>query len=153
MTEAQDPSPAEVNGRAPDGKFAKGNRAGRGNPHAKRAQRLRTALLSACKPADIRAVVEALITKAKSGDVPSAKLLLDRCLGKTTLPDAPEKPADDAGEPSDTDHVDAAGERSPLLDDPQVADTCIRLVMEFEETLLAAQERFTQQQKQERADQ
>lgn len=143
MTETQNPSPAEVNGRKPDGKFAKGNKIGKGNPSARRAQRLRTALLAAVKPGDIRDVVASLITKAKSGDVPSAKLLLDRCLGKTTLPDAIEKPVADAGEPSDTDDADDVGEveRSPLLDDRQLSDDYFRLVMEFEQSLLAAQER------------
>lgn len=141
MNELQYPLPAEVSGRLPNGKFAKGNRAGRGNPHAKRTQRLRTALLSACKPADIKAVVEALIEKAKSGDVPSAKLLLDRCLGKTTLPESPETPKPESEDSED----DTDPERSPLLDDQQVSDTYIRLVMEFEQSLLAAQQRILQQ--------
>ena len=139
MSESQDPLPAEVTGRKSDGKFAKGNRAGRGNPHAKRTQRLRTALLSACRPADIKAVVEALIEKAKSGDVPSAKLLLDRCLGKTTPPaECPESPKPEAEDPDP--------ERSPLLDDRQLSDDYFRLVVEFEESLLAAKQRILQQQ-------
>ncbi|MFO1045998.1 MAG: hypothetical protein U0941_29810 [Planctomycetaceae bacterium] len=143
MTDSQDPSASEVSGRDSSGRFTKGNRAGRGNPHAKRVQKLRTALIASVTASDIKAVCSALIQKAKSGDVPSAKLLLDRCLGKTTLPDATEKPTPDS-EPSD----DAEVTRSPLLDDQQVVDTYHRLVREFEETLLAASRRATERAEQ-----
>ena len=142
MNESQNPSPAEVTGRKSDGKFAKGNKIGKGNPSARRAQRLRIALLSAVRPGDIRDVVASLITKAKSGDVPSAKLLLDRCLGKTTLPESQETPKPESEDSED----DTDPERSPLLDDQQVSDDYFRLVVEFEQSLLAAKQRILQQQ-------
>lgn len=76
---------AALKGRDGHGRFAKGNRISRGNPLARRVARLRAALVRAVTPEDIAAVVEALIEKARSGDVAAARELLDRTLGK---PDA-----------------------------------------------------------------
>jgi hypothetical protein len=42
---------------------------------------LRSALFSAVSPADLRDVITALLTRAKSGDVASAKEVLQRLLG------------------------------------------------------------------------
>ena len=42
--------------RDASGKFAQGNPGGPGNPHAKRVGELRTALLDAVTPEDMRAV-------------------------------------------------------------------------------------------------
>ena len=93
MTKPQPPKPAESSGRQPDGKFAKGNRAGQGNPHAKRAQQLRSAVLAAVKPSEIKAVVLKLVELAKGGDTVAAKLLFDRVLGKSSVAvDAPAVP-------------------------------------------------------------
>jgi hypothetical protein len=73
---------AAANGRDGRGRFAQGNRHGRGNPLARRVARLRAALLRTVQPDDIEAVVRALIDRARSGDVAAARELLDRCLGK-----------------------------------------------------------------------
>ena len=73
------PSP---NGRTPRGQFAKGNEGGPGNPYAKRVAALRSALLESVTEADIRAVARALVKRAKEGDVPAVRELLDRLLGK-----------------------------------------------------------------------
>lgn len=75
------PSPTELDGRDRRGRFATGNRAGRGNPLAGRVQKLRAALVAAVRPQDLREVVAGLLTAAKAGDVQAAKLLLDRCCG------------------------------------------------------------------------
>jgi hypothetical protein len=72
----------EVIDRDPLGRFAPGNRAGRGNPHAARVSALRSALLDAVTPDDLRAVVAALVDRAKGGDVAAARELLDRAIGK-----------------------------------------------------------------------
>lgn len=64
------------------GRFTPGNPGGRGNPFAKRVAALRSALLDAVTPDDIAAAARALIAKAKSGDVPAIRELLDRCIGK-----------------------------------------------------------------------
>src|SRR5262245_35289336 len=66
------------------GRFAAGNKAGRGNPLNRHAHRLRYALLSAVKREDIREVAAALLDKAKGGDVAAIKELLDRVMGRPT---------------------------------------------------------------------
>lgn len=75
------PSTTGTNGRAGSGRFAPGNKLAKGNPHAKRVARLRSALLKAVSPSDLRDVITALLTAAKGGDVPAARELLQRLLG------------------------------------------------------------------------
>ena len=74
-----EPSP---NGRTAAGQFAKGNRGGPGNPYARRVASIRAHLIKTVKPKDVRDIAKALITKAKSGDVPAIKEFFDRLLGK-----------------------------------------------------------------------
>ena len=83
------PSP---NGRTPRGQFAKGNEGGPGNPYAKRVADLRAALLESVTEQDIRAVARALVKRAKEGEIPAIRELLDRLLGK-----AGDNPPEDAG--------------------------------------------------------
>jgi hypothetical protein len=78
---SESPSPTGSNGRSGGGRIAPGNKVAKGNPHAKRVARLRSALLKAVSPADLRDVVTALLASAKGGDVPAAKELLQRLLG------------------------------------------------------------------------
>ena len=75
------PSPNGINGRRPDGKFAKNNCGGPGNPLGRQVQAIRVALVSAISVEDIQAVVQALIKKAKKGDVVAAKILFERTAG------------------------------------------------------------------------
>jgi hypothetical protein len=63
------------------GRFVQGNRAGRGNPLARRANQLRVALYRECSADDLAAVIRRLIDKAKGGDVAASKVLLERLLG------------------------------------------------------------------------
>ncbi len=69
-------------GRDTQGRFAKGNAGGPGNPHAQRVARLRSALLGAVTPEDLNKIVDKLVKMAKGGNVVAAKEVLDRCLGK-----------------------------------------------------------------------
>jgi len=78
------------NGRTATGHFAKGNAGGPGNPHAKRVAALREALLAAVTEADIVAVAKVLVARAKAGEVPAIRELLDRLLGKVTADATPE---------------------------------------------------------------
>jgi hypothetical protein len=78
------PSTTAANGRDGSGRFARGNGAARGNPHARRVARLRAELLRAVSPQDLREVVVKLMERAKGGDVASAKELLQRLLGPPT---------------------------------------------------------------------
>jgi hypothetical protein len=75
------PSTNGSNGRSTGGRFAKGNPGGPGNPHARRAARLRAAMYKAVTPADLRDVISALLSSAKGGDVSAAKELMQRLLG------------------------------------------------------------------------
>ena len=76
------PSPTGDSGRDERGRFIAGNGIGTGNPHAKQVARLRSALLDAVTPDDMRAIISALIEKAKTGDVHAASVLFERVLGK-----------------------------------------------------------------------
>jgi hypothetical protein len=95
MTVPASPSTNGANGttppRGPGGKFAAGNKGGPGNPHAARVARLRTALLDAVTPADMKAIVAKLVEQAKAGNVPAAKEVLERTLGKPVEADLMER--------------------------------------------------------------
>ena len=88
-----DPSQTGDNGRDTKGRFAQGNRLARGNPHAKRVAELRAMIRDAVTQDDLKAVVGALIEKAKGGDVMAARELLDRLVGKPATAVDPEKHA------------------------------------------------------------
>ncbi len=85
------PSPTAANGRDSEGKFLPGNKIAKGNPLAKRVQKLRSALLQAVTPKDIRAVTQVLLRQAKAGDLAACRELLDRVLGKPLEADVFEK--------------------------------------------------------------
>jgi hypothetical protein len=68
--------------RASNGRFLPGHGGGPGNPHAQRVHRLRSALLGAVGPADVKDVVDKLLEMAKLGDLGAIRELFDRCLGK-----------------------------------------------------------------------
>ena len=67
--------------RAQDGRFLPGNPGGPGNPFAGKVAKLREAGWKSVKPAEVRKVYRKLLDLALSGDVPAARLLLDRLLG------------------------------------------------------------------------
>lgn len=85
--ESQDlhPSTSDGDGRDSKGRFAKGNSAGKGNPHASRVAKLKTAYLEAVTAKDIRDVVLKLLELAKDGDVAAAREVCDRVFGKQVL--------------------------------------------------------------------
>ena len=78
------PSTNGNNGRTENGRFAKGNKHGTGNPYARRVARLRSALLDAVGENGLTDIVQGMVTAAKGGDVSAAKLLLSYLLGKPT---------------------------------------------------------------------
>ena len=73
---------ARLPGRHARGRFASGNPGGPGNPYAKQAGRLRSALMESVTEKDMRAVAARLISLAKGGNIQAIKELLDRTLGK-----------------------------------------------------------------------
>src|SRR4051812_40424171 len=69
-------------GRNGNGEFKVGNPGGPGNPFGRRVAVLRRALLEALSEADLAAIVQALVVRAKAGDVQAAKLVLAYAVGK-----------------------------------------------------------------------
>ena len=63
------------------GRFVPGCEGGHGNPYAKQVHTFRSAIVQAVTPADIQAVIQALLKAAKEGDVAAAKLFLERTVG------------------------------------------------------------------------
>ncbi len=77
--------------RTPDGRFAPGNTQARGNPFAKRVGELRSALLEAVTPEDIREIIRGMVAQAKAGDVAAAREVLLRVLGRPLEADILER--------------------------------------------------------------
>jgi hypothetical protein len=68
----------------PNGRFAKGNRMGRGNPLAGRAAKIRAVLLKKLTPRQAGEIAGVLIDMAKQGDISAIRELFDRTVGKPT---------------------------------------------------------------------
>lgn len=73
------------------GKFTKGNRYGRGNPHAKKHAQLRNGLLNAITQKDVSSIVKRLTADAIDGNTQAAKIILDRYFGPIIAPDIMER--------------------------------------------------------------
>lgn len=69
-------------GRGADGKFAKGNKGGPGNPFSRQIAAFRQAVLNAVTATDLEEIVAVLLIKAKGGDLAATKLLLAYTIGK-----------------------------------------------------------------------
>lgn len=75
---AADPQADTNTGHDNKGRFTAGNKCSRG----RKVTELRRALLDAVTPEDIKAIVAAVVEKAKQGDLQAISLLLDRCIGR-----------------------------------------------------------------------
>jgi hypothetical protein len=91
MSETPSPTGSNGNERTPGGRFAPGNKAAVGNPHARRVARLRSALLKAVTPADMKAIVARLVQDARAGNVQAAREVIERSLGKPVETDLLER--------------------------------------------------------------
>jgi len=78
-------------GHEPDGRFAKGNPGGPGNPFARQVAALRKVIINRLTEQDLLAITEALLAKAKEGSVGAAKLLLAYALGKPASAPDPDR--------------------------------------------------------------
>jgi hypothetical protein len=76
------PSPNVSNGRSSSGRFAPGNPGGPGNPFAQRVAKLRSTLLKSVTDDDLKQIVQAVVGKAKAGDMAAVRVILDYCVGK-----------------------------------------------------------------------
>jgi hypothetical protein len=104
------------------GRFAAGNKAGKGNPHHRRVAELRAKMLERVTPDDLSAVVEALVNKAKAGDMAAIKPLRDRVFGRIADHDAAA--AEDRAE-SDAQRRERERERTEREADLHKAESVI----------------------------
>lgn len=77
----------QSNGRDPNGRFARGNPGGPGNPHAGQVAKLRAAILRAVYEGDIETIIAKLVEQAREGDLAAAREVLDRTIGKASQSD------------------------------------------------------------------
>jgi len=90
MSDEQDQdgaAPPSTNGldgrdRGANGRFLPGNKCGHGSPLAAQGAKLRAAMFRAVKVGDVKAIIGAMIDKAKGGDVAAAKLVLQYTMGE-----------------------------------------------------------------------
>src|SRR5262245_60260032 len=83
---------AEANkDRDSQGRFAKGNRGGVGNPFARQVAGFRAAILQAATHEDIKAITKKLIEMARQGNLAAAKLLLAYTCGKPEQTSDPDR--------------------------------------------------------------
>jgi hypothetical protein len=77
--------------RQSDGRFAKGNPGGPGNPFARQVAKLRQVLLESVTEEDLREIVQAMVKKAKEGDMVAAREVLSRVIGKPAEAPDPDR--------------------------------------------------------------
>ena len=69
-------------GRDTHGRFTAGNAGGPGNPYSKKVADFRRVLVDSVTVEDLQACARALVKKARAGEIPALRELLDRLLGK-----------------------------------------------------------------------
>src|ERR1700712_2980483 len=82
---------APTSERRNSGQFAPGNRGGPGNPFARQVAELRQAILDRLTVESASEIADALIAKAKTGDVAAARLLFQYGLGKPSKAVEPDR--------------------------------------------------------------
>jgi hypothetical protein len=82
---------SRTSGRGPNGRFAKGNPGGPGNPFARQVAAFRQEFMAAVTGEDLAVIVRALIDKAKDGDCAAARLVLQYTLGKPAATADPDR--------------------------------------------------------------
>ena len=88
---AEHPAQTPANGHEANGQFAKGNKGGPGNPFARQVAQLRKVIINRLTEEDLLAITEALLAKAKQGNVGAAKLLLAYGIGKPASSPDPDR--------------------------------------------------------------
>jgi hypothetical protein len=89
---AHEALPDEANdGRDAQGRFARGNPGGPGNPFARQVAQLRRALCNSVTDEDVQEVSRQLLAQAKQGDVASARLLFGYTIGRPAAAVDPDR--------------------------------------------------------------
>jgi hypothetical protein len=88
-TYAEQPSPTPASagsgdGRDANGRFTKGNAGGPGNPYARQTARIRSALIERVSEEDMIVIADALVLRARNGELAAIKLLFQYVIGKPT---------------------------------------------------------------------
>ena len=87
-----EPSATGPNGdRDRQGRFQPGNTCAVGNPHARRVAVLRSVLVDAVAPEDLRELGKKLLEYAKAGDLDAARLLPSYVIGKPAEFEDPDR--------------------------------------------------------------
>ena len=81
-TAPHSPAAEPKSDRAPQGRFALGNKGGPGNPFARQVAEIRKLLLNTVPGERLAKIVLAMVEKAEAGDVAAAKLILQYTVGK-----------------------------------------------------------------------
>jgi hypothetical protein len=68
--------------RESNGRFARGNPGGPGNPYARQVAAMRVRALDSVSGDDVEAILAKMVELAKGGDVPAARLVLQYTLGR-----------------------------------------------------------------------
>jgi hypothetical protein len=82
MSTTHEPTPQAAEGRESNGRFAKGNKGGPGNPFARKVAQLRAALVNFVTEDDMKHLCFVLKMRAEGGDMVAMKLLFQYVLGK-----------------------------------------------------------------------
>jgi hypothetical protein len=77
--------------REANGRFAKGNPGGPGNPYARQVARMRVRALDSVSGDDVEAILSKMVQLAKQGDVPAARLVLQYTLGRPVASAHPDR--------------------------------------------------------------
>ena len=85
------PSEPVSDGRGPGGRFGANNKFSKGNPHARRINRIRAELFRAVDPKRIRKAADKLMELAELGDLKAFAELLDRTVGRSIPSDVEER--------------------------------------------------------------
>ena len=78
-------------GRNPNGRFAKGNRLGRGSPVPRKAAAFRVALFASISESDFRLIVASTVAAAQAGESWATTLIFRYLLGEPTPIDLIER--------------------------------------------------------------
>jgi hypothetical protein len=76
------PTTSTPNDRSTDGRFAKGNRFGPGNPFYRKQAEFRRAVLELFTPEDVMSLLRVMLALGRNGDVAAAKVFLEYVVGK-----------------------------------------------------------------------
>jgi len=89
QNQAKKPQTPGECGRDSNGRFTTGHKGITSkDPGASKVKELKDALLAAVSKADIQDIIKKQVEKAKAGNNESAKIVLDRCLGKPSEQDS-----------------------------------------------------------------